>query len=421
MLRHVFTFLFIVALCCGVHAGEVRQLTGSNGKIIEAEVLALEGDVVKIKLKSGREMNVLLSKFAEKDQELIKQITSTEDPFSEDGPATNQMEESPIQGPEVIRTVIEIDEQGNGKFRLEKTSEPPKDDFGGEKVVMPLLPKTPIKVKPDGLVKMIFDFEDADEPFLFTGWRYAIDRKAKELKLSVTDGKDDPNTPCLFGLPPGVVRLPMKILVDTKTFQRDIIDMEWLFCGEQGYLSLVSLKVFRNANNTFEFECQWENRDKKRGDTNSMRAVEKKINIKIDQPFEVSFKLPVPEDDLLCPIRFGLGRHLNARSDQKTDKSIVGYKRLELTGPLSINLGFHAEEYGGKLVFMRDLGYVKSQFGEKLGIQGHDEIRSINGVKVESAEDANKLLAPIKFCDDFAFEIVRHQTPRIIRVFKKGR
>ena len=89
--------LFLFA-CISIQAGEVRQWTGSNGKVIEAEFLGLEGDIVKLKLKNGRESNVLITNFSKEDQEYIKKIAQADNPFDEakddtSSPATDESHE----------------------------------------------------------------------------------------------------------------------------------------------------------------------------------------------------------------------------------------------------------------------------------------------------------------------------------------
>lgn len=77
----LYAFLFVYP----AFSGELRTFTGSNGKAIEAEFLQFDSDteIVKIKLKNGKEQNVKLSLFSQADQDFIKGGGS-DNPFGED-------------------------------------------------------------------------------------------------------------------------------------------------------------------------------------------------------------------------------------------------------------------------------------------------------------------------------------------------
>lgn len=149
--KFLLPLLFITAFGI-LSAGEMRSWTGSNGKIIEAEFLGLEDDVVKIKLKNGREINTLLSNFAEKDRELIKKLGSMENPFD--------IEEVGEYPQEVLRVTIDINEKGEGKFSLEKTKALPRDEFNGTEAKSSWSEKLKFWKQDDGLQRLVFDYSD---------------------------------------------------------------------------------------------------------------------------------------------------------------------------------------------------------------------------------------------------------------------
>lgn len=68
-----------------VHAGEMRNWTGSNGKVIEAEFISFDSDkeIVRIRLKDGREQNVRIDLFSKKDQDFVRNQGKTDNPFGE--------------------------------------------------------------------------------------------------------------------------------------------------------------------------------------------------------------------------------------------------------------------------------------------------------------------------------------------------
>lgn len=72
-------------------AGELRTWTGSNGKKIEAEFIEYdsEKEIVHIRLKSGKEQRVRLDLFSEEDQNFVKGIGSSDNPFGDDSADEN--------------------------------------------------------------------------------------------------------------------------------------------------------------------------------------------------------------------------------------------------------------------------------------------------------------------------------------------
>ena len=65
--------LFLLGTTFSLHAGDPLKLTNTKGKSIEAEVLALKGGVVSLKLKNGKEVSVPLKKLSEGSQTLVQE------------------------------------------------------------------------------------------------------------------------------------------------------------------------------------------------------------------------------------------------------------------------------------------------------------------------------------------------------------
>jgi len=77
----------IACLLCNVSQAQMRNFTGSNGRIIEAELLGFNEatQIVNIRLRDGREQNVRLDLFAAQCQEWIKSggQQQGDDPFGD--------------------------------------------------------------------------------------------------------------------------------------------------------------------------------------------------------------------------------------------------------------------------------------------------------------------------------------------------
>jgi len=66
-ISYLIALTVIACLCHAVSYAQMRDFTGSNGRIIEAEFLGFDAatQIVKLRLKDGREQNVKLDLFAE--------------------------------------------------------------------------------------------------------------------------------------------------------------------------------------------------------------------------------------------------------------------------------------------------------------------------------------------------------------------
>ncbi|MCE5302804.1 MAG: hypothetical protein LLF97_06800 [Planctomycetaceae bacterium] len=66
-------------------------------------------------------------------------------------------------GREVYRLTLQLSEFGDGKFRIEKTSQPPANDFQGTPFNLNRWPKTKATKGKDGMFRLVHDFSDADD------------------------------------------------------------------------------------------------------------------------------------------------------------------------------------------------------------------------------------------------------------------
>ena len=92
-MRKISCLLTVIVIACLFHAvshAQMRDFTGSNGKIIEAEFLGFDKatQIVKLRLKDGREQNVKLDLFSAESQQWIKTGGKDADnPFGDAAPS----------------------------------------------------------------------------------------------------------------------------------------------------------------------------------------------------------------------------------------------------------------------------------------------------------------------------------------------
>jgi len=93
MKKICYRIVALIAIACLFHAvsyAQMRNFIGSNGRVIEAEFLGFDEatQIVKLRLKDGREQNVKLDLFAAESQQWIKSGGKAADnPFGDGAPA----------------------------------------------------------------------------------------------------------------------------------------------------------------------------------------------------------------------------------------------------------------------------------------------------------------------------------------------
>ncbi len=381
--------LFLLG-CTILQAGEMRQWTGSNGKVIEVEFLGLDGDVVKIKLKDGREMNVLLSKFSKADQEYAQKAGATDDPFAETAAV------APRQGnyPEVLRVTLDIAEDGNAKVRLEKANAPPTDDFGGKRVKTALLPDTEIITK-DGLTKMIYDYRRPSRFMFFQISNVGPDPKTGYLMFP----PQNDFKAALLGFPNNYIHFPLQVRFDVAVIAGQCCNMEWLF-DNQG--PMMSFRVFcsgNKVNDKFNVDFRFGDDNPEEGGVKEGRVYFRPLldekNVDLRHPMEKTFNIPLPNEAVF---RCSIGKGMMSQAHEQ-DMATIGLARFEITARMTPRLAIDVQkqtETGGihEAVVISKV----QQLSEKCGIRPGSKLASINGQPIKSLGDAERLL------DEFTFD-----------------
>ncbi|MCE5302617.1 MAG: PDZ domain-containing protein [Planctomycetaceae bacterium] len=313
--------------------------------------------------------------------------------------------EGTAPGKEVYRLTLQLSEFGDGKFRIEKTPNPPSDDFQGTPFNLNRWPKTKAKKGKDGIIQLVHDFSNADDlqVLLSQENNLSID---KDLGILAFAPKPRPNSDqqeaavALYGKR---MRLPLTLVFDivennAGRFIIQVSDPSRKF----GVLEC-SILSGKDGGDPSKLIVSWNESiaDGKKNTTDLFTW----NGGKIDQPIERTFRLPVP----------------NAKIDQVFALLMVkGYgrgatkvSRLEVRGRLSPMFGLGMGEKNG-MVFTHNI--IPKGLVEKAGIQVGDVILAINGKKPQTMQEAVDMLSRVSIGDEVVFSIQRADETKELRV-----
>lgn len=408
-MKRFFLCCVFLLFCFSVSAAELRDWTGSNGKVIQGEFISFDPatEIVKLKLKDGRIQNVKISLFSKNDQEFLKNQEKGDDPFG-------SQESESIPDGQVIRVSMEVDEFGNGKVRLEKASELPKDDFKGKEIKLAALRKAKIRMSDDGITNMIFDFNEPDFANIWYFWDPSeVDSQKKMLMIRPVDRPDSQiHGMGLVGFYPKSLSFPLKVVCDVAQFKKEIFNSEVILDGKG---QLFSCRVLSESgmNGPFTVQCRWGKSQNKEWDFSNILF---RNRLSLDTPQEFSFRLSLPNKKIEDQFRFGIGKNLNLGKNDSIEFESIGIKRLEFSGRFAPKLGVFPKEDGGS-VFIDSLN--TNGIGEKAGLQKGDIVLSINGIKCKNLQFANDIFNNCSFDEPLTVKVERSGKQQEIVIFEK--
>jgi len=311
-------------------------------------------------------------------------------------------------GREVYRLTLQLSEFGDGKLCIEKTPEPPKDDFKGMPFKFSTWPHTKATKGKDGMFRLVHDFADPDD---LGG--LALNPPAN-VTIERTDGllvfKSGP-------LPGGGAvktgakfeygkrwRLPLKIIVDVvehgdASFAIQVCDPP----RKIGLLQCILASGTQDIEHPVGVEVNWIEWGE--GGKINLSNFCKKKDVTLEQPFEKQFRLPVPNAKISDPMCLNFAR---LWGDKTTKVS-----RLEVRGRLSPMIGLSLAEKQG-MVFAG--GFVPNSLAEKAGFQIGDILSAINGKKPQTMLEAVDLLSRLPIGEEVVFTVRRGEDTEEIRV-----
>ena len=392
---------------------EIRSWTGANGKSIEAEFVSFdpESKIVIIRLKNGKDQHVKISLFSNEDQEYIKRIGNTDDPFA-DGNAVIPSNE------QVVRVSLTIDEFGNGGIKLEKTSELPQDNFEGREIKIAAFSKRKITLNDEGIAHFLYDFKDPDPiPFWDINVFRGIEIKREKGVLSVDPQNTGKMT--LFGFSSGTFHFPIGIKYDVKQFNGEFFNLEIIFDNPKTFKRSIfacQISSSDSINGPFSLLCRW---GTIQGKEWKYQDLLRRDNIQINEAADYKFHYPLPDSKIDDTFRMSFGKNLNSSEKNLSDLTPIEISRLELSGRYRIPTkfwGFQTVEDGSKLVFEK---VIDNYIADKAGIKNGDTLISINGIRCRNDKMVKELLGNISFGDSFVFKIEREGKQQDISILER--
>jgi hypothetical protein len=309
---------------------------------------------------------------------------------------------------EVYRITMQLSEYGDGKVRVEKTSEPPKDDFQGTPFKLSRWPKTKATKGQDGMFRLVHDFSDPDDLASFSCFgkpiNVAIDKSIGGLVL-----KSDP-LPKGFQAERGAgfsygkrLRLPMTVVCDIADY------------GDAGFavkvsdparkLGLLQCRLWSHTqeqDNLFEIQVSWV--EFPEGQKPNWTNFHLKNEV-LDHPFQKSFRLPLPNAKITEPLCLELSRLMG--------KGSTTVSRLEVRGHMLPTFGLGMDEKQG-VVFAHYV--LPNGLADKAGFQVGDVIVGINGQKPHTVNQAMDMLSRVSIGDKAVFTVQRGEKTEELRV-----
>jgi hypothetical protein len=370
----------------------VTYETKSGQKSIDLDVsrkaeITINGEAGSLgQLRPGQKAKVVY----EKDLQVVTKIEAT-------GQGTPP-------GKEVYRLTLQLSEFGDGKFRIEKTSQPPADDFNGTPYKLSRWPKTKAKKGKDGLFQLVHDFSDADDLGLLAFDKHNLSIDKDSGLLVFTPGPLPEN----FSMRPGAnwfyakkLRLPMTVMYDVVKHGGEHFALH--VSGQAGMLQCRFWTRDSNLDNPFNVVVDWHEYGEGGKRTTTTLCDVKAVTL--EEPTEKHFRLPLPNVKISDLFTFDLSR---AIGNEPTTIS-----RLEVRGRLAPMFGLGMGEKQG-VVFAHNI--FPKGLADKAGLQVGDVIVAINGTKPKKMLEAVDILGHVSIGDEVVFTVQRADKTKELRV-----
>lgn len=308
-------------------------------------------------------------------------------------------------GKEVYRLTLQLSEYGDGKVRLEKTSQSPADDFEGTPFKFSRWPKTKAKKGKDGLFQVVHDFADADDLGLL-----ALDKN--NVAVDNTEGT------LIFtpGQMPDYYRQFRGKKAASFTYQKRMRLPLTLVCDI--LRNSAGSVVIHVENQLGTLECLLRSEDgagisRLNASWNELTPDRKPIGTDLftssrstlDRPFEEKFRLPLPNVKITEPFML---RFLKVEGDGSTAIS-----RLEVRGRLAPMFGLSMTEKQG-VIFAGKI--IANSIAEKAGFQTGDVIVGIKGSKPKTVLEAVDMLSRLPIGEQAVITVQRADKTVELRV-----
>ena len=313
---------------------------------------------------------------------------------------------STVTAKEVIRLTLQLSDTGNGKFRIEKTSQPPADDFSGTPFEFSTWPHTKATKGNDGTFRLVHDFSDADDSNLLAfdkPLNVTLDKQAGEMVFTpgpLPEGFDAKTGAVFFY--GKKLKLPLKI-------QCDIVDLGGgEFAIKLGdptrKLGLLQCKLAStDSGGPFEVAIQW--LEIGIGGKPRTTTLHRKKDVTLQEPFEMPFSLPLPKVKINKAFQLGLYKAMG-----NTPTTVA---RLEVQGRIALIFGLALTGKQGVVVAQ---SIAPNSLAEKAGFQPGDVLATINGKRPQSAVEAVDMLSRLPVGEEAKFTIQRAKKTQELRI-----
>ncbi len=306
---------------------------------------------------------------------------------------------------EVYRFTVQLSEFGDGKIQIEKTAEPPKEDFEGELFTFSTMPHAKAIKGKNGMFRVVHDFSDSND--LKESFFERRNISSDENSLVFTPGPMEKDndvkkaSKLVYGKKLG---LPLIASFDVVKYGGehltiDIYDPPRKF----GTLHFQLWAKDANLENPINLSAIWLENDKegKRHGTD----VFKEENIRLSERFEKKFRLPLPNAKISELFFLQISTIDGAKP--------TTISRLEVQGRLAPMFGMQLAEKQGK-VFVG--GLLPNSLGGKAGVQPGDVVLAINGKKPKDTLDATNLLGKLPVGEEAVIKVQRGENVKELHV-----
>lgn len=307
----------------------------------------------------------------------------------------------------VYRITLQLSEFGDGMFRVEKTTNPPTDDFSGQAFTFSRLPKTKATKGPDGIFRLVHDFADPDDLSLIGRMVDNVELRRDQKVAVFTPRKVQTRQDGLRASSLGYgkrLHFPLVVIADVVdygggTFTVDVqnADLGALNCrcwsGKEGG---------DVTDMPFTVQVMWHDIEALKKNSTESRVLCEKTGVNLEQACEQTFRMPVPNIRIKSTSLVGLSC-IMAGNGQSAGKATT-LSRLEMRGRVAPMLGIGLQDRQG-VIFAGSV--VPNSVAQRAGIQQGDVILSINGKQPAKVADAMELIGLLQIGEKSVIKIQR--------------
>jgi hypothetical protein len=306
-------------------------------------------------------------------------------------------------GREVYRLTLQLSAFGDGKIRIEKTSEAPKDDFKGTPFKLSRWPKTKATKGEGGVFRLVHDFSDPDDINVLATQKHnvAIDKDSGWAVFTPGPIPEANRRGAYLNYAKKFLS-PMTVTCDIAKYGGGRFGFH-IIRNSLGMLNCIIMSGEHGLDRPFDLHVAWIEAGE--GGKQTATTLCHANGITLKDPIEKKFRLPVPNvkatDSAMLELIQGDG-------DEPTTLS-----RLEVRGRLAPMFGLEMAEKQG-MVFVKNV--VPNGLAEKAGFQVGDVLSAINGKKPQTMQEAMGMLSGLPIGDKVVFTVPRGEKTEELRV-----